>query len=156
MALKIYFEDKFQMIEDKTSLLKTYTPVTAAGGVVVNEHGEILLIYRREKWDLPKGKMEEGETPEYCAGREVAEETGLTDLELQKFLITTYHTYTEKGRKILKDTHWYLFQARGAQTLVPQQEEEISAIEWVDPARLSEYTSNTYALIKDVLRAADV
>ncbi len=155
MGLKIYFEDEFKIVEDITSFQHTHVPVTAAGGVVINDKGEILFIYRREKWDLPKGKMEADETPEICAAREVAEETGLQKLVLQQFLITTYHTYQEKGKNILKDTHWFLFSAPGNQTLVPQQEEQISEIEWVSTDKLQEYTRNTYSLIKDVLMAAD-
>jgi 8-oxo-dGTP pyrophosphatase MutT (NUDIX family) len=51
--------------------------IKAGGGIVVNEQNEVLLIYRRGKWDLPKGKLDDGETIEECALREVKEETGL-------------------------------------------------------------------------------
>ena len=156
MAVKIYFEDEFKMIENTAEFIKDYTMIAAAGGVVINDEGRILLIFRRGKWDLPKGKLEEGELIEDCAEREVKEETGLSDIKLEKFLLTTYHTYTEKGKSILKDTHWYLFRAHGKQDVNPQTEEDIMEIEWIYPSELPEYTSNTYQLIRDVLRAAGV
>ena len=154
MAVKIYFEDEFKMIEDTAEFIKNYTMIAAAGGAVINDEGRILLIFRRGKWDLPKGKLEEGELIEDCAEREVKEETGLSDIKLEKFLLTTYHTYTEKGKSILKDTHWYLFRAHGIQDINPQTEEGIMEIEWIYPSELPEYTNNTYELIRDVLRAA--
>src|ERR1041384_5510821 len=52
-----------------------YKPVDAAGGVVENEHGGVLMIYRRGKWDLPKGKRDDEEDMSRCALREVSEET---------------------------------------------------------------------------------
>lgn len=154
MAVKIYFEDEFKMIEDTVEFIKDYTMIAAAGGVVINDEGQALMIFRRDKWDLPKGKLEEGELIEDCAEREVKEETGLSEIKVEKFLLTTYHTYTEKGKSILKDTHWYLFRAHGIQNLIPQTEEGIMKIEWVYPSELSAYTNNTYELIKDVLYSA--
>ena len=153
MAVKIYFEDEFKMIHDTAEFIKDYTMIAAAGGVVINDEGRILMIFRRGKWDLPKGKLEEGELIEDCAEREVKEETGLSDIKLEKFLLTTYHTYSEKGKSILKDTHWYLFRAHGIQDVNPQTEEDIMKIEWVYPSELPGYTNNTYELIRDVLRA---
>ncbi len=153
MAVKVYFEDEYRVIKDIAEFIKDYTIITAAGGVVINDEGKILMIFRRGKWDLPKGKLEEGELIEDCAEREVMEETGLSSISLERFLLTTYHTYIEKGKSILKDTHWYLFRAPGMQSVNPQTEEDILKIEWVHPSGLQEYTNNTYALIKDVLRA---
>jgi 8-oxo-dGTP pyrophosphatase MutT (NUDIX family) len=156
MAVKIYFEDEFKLVEDTTAFSKDYTQITAAGGVVIDDEGRILLIFRRGKWDLPKGKLEEGELVEDCAEREVKEETGLAEIKMERFLLATYHTYTEKNKSILKDTHWYLFRAHGTQDVIPQTEEDIVEIEWVYPSELIEYTDNTYELIKDVLRSADL
>jgi 8-oxo-dGTP pyrophosphatase MutT (NUDIX family) len=104
------------------------------------------------KWDLPKGKLDAGESLETCAVREVQEETGLSAAELKKHLITTYHTYDESGHHILKETWWYLLTAPGNQTLTPQAVEQITQIEWADPADLKKYTSNTYPLVMDVLK----
>lgn len=153
MPLKIYFEDEPRIVEDKDELLKKYNLIKAAGGLVINDHGGILMIYRRGKWDLPKGKFEQGETVEKCAKREVMEETGLSKLNLKKPLIISYHTYSESKEYYLKETHWFLFEAPSGQKVVPQKEEDITKAQWVDPADLPNYTSNTYALIKDVLKA---
>jgi 8-oxo-dGTP pyrophosphatase MutT (NUDIX family) len=152
MPLKVYTEEKVRLIDESEEQLKQFHPVSAAGGLVVNGNHEILLIFRRGKWDLPKGKREGNEPLELCAQRETKEETGLADLTLQKFLITTYHTYADKKRIVLKDTHWYLYSVDGAPPLTPQTEEDILKAEWVDPARLEDYTSNTYLLIRDVLK----
>src|SRR3982751_3416807 len=61
----------------KKEFWKKFKIVKAGGGLVVNEENKILMIFRRGKWDLPKGKLDKGETLEQCAVREVEEETGL-------------------------------------------------------------------------------
>lgn len=154
MAQKIYFEDEFKLIEDTDAFFKQYTCITAAGGLVINDEDKILMIFRRGKWDLPKGKLEGNEPLEVCAEREVKEETGLKNITLERFLTTTYHTYTERGKDILKDTHWYVFRAPGQQNLKPQIEEDIMEIEWIDRSELKLYLSQSYKLIEDVIKAA--
>ena len=79
-----------------------YKHIGAAGGVVKNDKGEVLMIFRRDSWDLPKGKIDDGESPEEAAVREIQEETGLKDVKLGEFLCHTYHTYEMKGKRILK------------------------------------------------------
>lgn len=133
---------------------KKFERVTAAGGLVMNDEGQLLMMHRRGKWDLPKGKMDPGETPESCAIREVQEETGLQKVELEKPLVITYHTYDESGKHILKDTHWFLMKAPGQQALQPQTEEQITQLEWAKPNQLQKYLSHTFPSIKDVLTAA--
>jgi 8-oxo-dGTP pyrophosphatase MutT (NUDIX family) len=135
----------------KKAFFKHFTKVTAAGGVIENDKGEILLIFRRGKWDLPKGKLDKGETLEQCALREVMEETGLTDIKLSKPLTITYHTYDEFGKHILKNSHWYSMKANGSQQLTPQTEEDIAEIKWVKKKDLKAYLNNTFPLVKDVL-----
>ena len=132
---------------------KKFLLIQAAGGLIVNEDNNLLFIFRRGKWDLPKGKLDKGEKLEICAVREAKEETGLKEATLKKSLITTYHAYDESGHHILKETWWYLLTASKDQELIPQTEEDITAIEWADPGKLEKYTSNTYALIIDVLKA---
>jgi 8-oxo-dGTP pyrophosphatase MutT (NUDIX family) len=139
--------------ELKKAIWKKFLIVKAAGGLVVNEDGEILFIFRREKWDLPKGKLDEGESLEECAVREVEEETGLKEIKLKKHLVTTYHTYDESGHHILKETYWYLLSAPKNQPLIPQTVEQITRIEWANPGKLDKYVSNTYPSIIDVLKA---
>jgi mutator protein MutT len=99
--------------------------ILAAGGIVRNENGEILMQYRRGKWDLPKGKLDDNETIEECAVREVEEETGLTNIQLGALIGVTNHRYVERGLEIDKETHWFAMRVAGDQTLVPQTEEDI-------------------------------
>ncbi|MDB5224172.1 MAG: hydrolase [Chitinophagaceae bacterium] len=135
----------------RKAFFKHFTVITAAGGVVINTNEDILLIYRRGKWDLPKGKLDDGETLEHCALREVEEETGLTGIDLGEKITTTYHTYTEFGKHILKESHWYKMQCNTHQKLVPQTEEDITDIKWVKQSSLKKYTLNTYQTILEVL-----
>ena len=154
MSITVYTEDNARTINDLEKFKTDYHLIKAAGGAVTDDEGRILLIFRKGKWDLPKGKLEDNEPIELCADREVKEETGLTELELRKPLITTYHTYTEKGKPILKETHWFLFDAPGKQNLQPQKEEGIFKVEWVERSDLNQHMNNTYQLIKDVLATA--
>lgn len=135
----------------KKAFFKHFTPVTAAGGLVENEKGEVLLIFRRGKWDLPKGKLDKGETLEQCAVREVQEETGLKEVALKKPLVITYHTYDEFGKHILKDSHWFLMKAKNNQLLIPQTDEDIHELKWVNKKELKNYLGNTFPSVKDVL-----
>jgi 8-oxo-dGTP pyrophosphatase MutT (NUDIX family) len=154
MPVTVYTENESQVVDDLEKFAKRYVIVKAAGGVVTDDDARVLLIYRRGKWDLPKGKAEDNEPLELCAHREVIEETGLNELLLRKPLVVTYHTYIEKGKDILKETHWYLFDAPGKQKLQPQLEEDILKVEWVAPEKVNDYKRNTYLLISDVLNAA--
>lgn len=139
-------------VEDTFNALKLlFQPVIAAGGVVKNEAGEILLIFRRGYWDLPKGKLDEGESIAECAVREVEEETGIGDIQLGELMGETYHTYREKGNDLFKTTYWYDMSVKGNPRLTPQAEEQIEQVRWAPVNRLEEYTQHTYASIKAVL-----
>lgn len=139
--------------ELKKAFFKKFTLVQAAGGLVRNEDDEILLIFRRGKWDLPKGKLDKGESLEECAVREVKEETGLTEVELVAPLLITYHTYHEGTRFILKESHWYAMKTANGQQLIPQTEEDIQEIKWVSEKELGAFRKNAYPSIADVLKA---
>ena len=116
-----------------------------------NNKKELLFIYRLQKWDLPKGKVEKGEDLETCAKREVEEETGVTNLSLKRKIGETYHTYNAYGKHFLKTTHWYYLTCSSKQKLVPQAEEGIAAIEWVTPENIQTQLNNTYPSIKDII-----
>ncbi len=108
---------------------KLFRIIEAAGGIVNNPDGEILFIKRLGKWDLPKGKMEKGESREESAVREIEEETGLSNVELVRFINTTYHIYIERnGDKVLKCTHWFEMNFDGEDTSKPQIEEGITEV----------------------------
>ena len=136
--LKEYFFDQFTIIE-------------AAGGIVQNETKDLLFIYRRNKWDLPKGKMEAGETPEICAAREIEEETGVKNLMLKHKIGETYHIYTERGKTILKISHWFNFTTEGNQKTIPQTSEDIAEVKWIHTLNIKEPMANTHQNIKDIL-----
>ena len=128
-----------------------YKVIQAGGGLVYNEDNNILMIFRRGKWDLPKGKLDKGETIEQCALREVAEETGVNNLTLGHKICETWHLYLEKGKNYVKHTTWFKMTATGNEALAPQAEEDISEARWVATGQLTPYVSNTYKAIKEVL-----
>jgi len=123
----------------------------AAGGIVRNTHEQRLFIYRFNKWDLPKGKIEKNETPAEAALREVSEETGLNGQSIIAELPSTYHIYEYKGKRIFKRTFWYAMQYNGNQTLVPQLEEEITEAAWFQETALEKVLANTYQSLLDLI-----
>lgn len=130
-----------------------FLTIRAAGGLVSNDRSEVLFIYRLEKWDLPKGKVEAGEELEVAAVREVEEECSIDKLELQHHLITTYHTYTLKGEQVLKSTDWYVMKHDGHDAPKPQAIEGITEARWIAPSEWKMVESNTFPSVIDVLRA---
>jgi 8-oxo-dGTP pyrophosphatase MutT (NUDIX family) len=130
---------------------KKFKVIIAAGGLVYSENDHVLLIFRKSRWDLPKGKTEAGESLESCAVREVQEETGIKNIQLEKSLITTYHTYRENNNYILKESHWYLMYSEKLQAFIPQIDEDIEKCEWVTLEQLPKYQQNMHASICDVL-----
>jgi 8-oxo-dGTP pyrophosphatase MutT (NUDIX family) len=138
--------------ELKKAFYKKFEIIQAGGGLVQNENDKVLLIHRRGKWDLPKGKLDKGETIEACAIREVEEETGLRNITLISPLMITYHTYYEGTRHILKESHWYNMQVSGHQKLIPQTEEDIHAIKWVFKTDLAPYEADSFPSVADVLQ----
>ncbi len=131
------------------------TPIIAAGGIVINPNKEILWIYRRGFWDLPKGKLDPNETIEACAIREVMEETGMQDLVLGELVLTTKHQYHDPylNTDVEKTTYWYKMGTGTLQEGVPQTEEDIEAIAWVKIEDLAPYLDKTYDTIKEVIAA---
>lgn len=117
---------------------------------MVDPRGRVLLIFRRGYWDLPKGKLELGETIEQCAVREVEEECGVSGLEVLRSVGTTEHTYFEADTEILKRTHWYMMGCAGGR-LVPQTQEDIELAEWVTLDELRERLAGAYPTIRELL-----
>lgn len=146
----VFFNSELE--ELKKAFFKKFVLVKAAGGLVLNEAGEALLIFRRGKWDLPKGKLDDKETLEQCAVREVEEETGLQHIELISPLMVTYHTYHEGARFILKESHWYNMKVKGKQALVPQTEEDIQEVKWVSSKNIQSYLPLSFPSVQDVLQ----
>lgn len=133
---------------------KKFTLVKAGGGLVRSGEGKYLFMFRRGVWDLPKGKLDPGESIEQCAVREVMEETGVSGVTLASPLLVTYHTYDESGKHILKETHWFRMTAPASGDLKPQLEEQITELRWVAPEGMGELLKHTFPSIKDVIRKA--
>jgi len=134
------------------ALAKSVIVVKAAGGLVKNTDKHHLFIYRNDKWDLPKGKLEEGEKKKEGAVREVEEECGIKINKAGKKILTTYHMYTLKNEVILKKTYWYDMNYKGQQQLKPQTEEGITEVRWADKDQIKELVTNTYPSIIEVLQ----
>jgi hypothetical protein len=133
--------------QDWQIFLQNLKVVPAAGGLVLNSKNEVLFIYRNNIWDLPKGKIEKGETIETAAIREVEEECGIFNLSIGKKLLTTYHIYYQKGIK-LKETHWFLMHSNYNKKLIPQIEEGITRVSFKNESEIKEALQNTYGNIK--------
>lgn len=142
----------FKNIEKlKENFFSQFEIILAGGGIVQNENKEILFIFRRGKWDLPKGKLEKGETIETCAEREIEEETGVTHLTFKRKIGETYHIYEEKGKTILKISHWFYFTCSSSQKMTAQKEEDITKVKWITTQNIKEPIQNTYNNIKEIL-----
>lgn len=149
-AVILHAPDADVLFEDFKSLFKR---IDAAGGAVLNPAGELLMIYRLGFWDLPKGKVDPGETVEAAAVREVEEETGLQQIERGAALPATWHTYrTRKGKRILKKTYWFRMKTNQLD-LTPQLEEDIEKAVWRDPQEFLESSDQAYGSINDVIAA---
>ena len=129
-----------------------FKEVNAAGGLVSNRRGDVLLIRRNDLWDLPKGHQEAGEDISVTALREVQEETGVLNLELKELICITDHCYRRNDIWHLKHTWWYDMLYTDPVDLTPQREEDITKAAWVARSGLSPYLKNTYPSIVEVFR----
>ena len=134
---------------------KQFKYIEAAGGLVFNTKNEILAIYRLGKWDLPKGKVESGETSDEAALREVEEECGISNLSLKEELESTYHTYWMNNKWMLKRSYWFKMNYSGNEKLIPQTEEDIEKVSWIPCNQLDEFRTDTYASILEVIKEID-
>lgn len=130
--------------------------IQAAGGIVY-KNGEALFIFRNGKWDLPKGKIEVGETPEEASVREVNEECGLPSVNIKRRLKSTYHIYKSEhrdsvGQWILKETIWYEMEYNGDRLPEPQTDEGITEVRWFRPDMLDIALMNTWESLVSVIR----
>jgi ADP-ribose pyrophosphatase YjhB (NUDIX family) len=154
--LKSSTSDFVVLSADDKKLIDTfesnYEVKLAAGGWVWNEHKELLMIFRENHWDLPKGHLDEGETIEECAMREVEEETGVSNLEIGSKIAISRHIYEYKGRMVLKITHWFQMKTRKSDALVPQIEEGIEKAEWVTQNDIEEYFNQSWESLKEVYK----
>ena len=112
-------------------------------------------IYRLGKWDLPKGKLDKGETVEAAAIRECEEECGIKNLKIEQQLSSTYHIYKYKGKLALKQTYWFYMTTNYEKPLKPQTEENIEDVKWFTKEKIKETVfGNSYFTIIDVINEA--
>ncbi|MEZ0610346.1 NUDIX hydrolase [Fibrella sp. WM1] len=133
--------------------IKSLYKVVKAGGGVVMSGGRLLLIFRRGVWDLPKGKLDDGESSKDGAVREVEEETGAV-VSLGDKICTTYHTYTLNGNRILKRTKWYRMNLIDATNLAPQAEENIEKVVFMEPKQAQIALASSFSSIRHVVEQA--
>ena len=151
--LKIYTGEEVQFIYTQAefdAFASNYTKMKAAGGIVRNGKQELLMIYRRGKWDFPKGKVEENEKVHIAAIREVGEETGVENVSITEELPSTFHTYIENGISILKQTHWYEMVAKETIEPIPQTEEDITEVKWVPILQVADMLKDSYSSLSDL------
>ncbi|MFZ4102615.1 MAG: NUDIX hydrolase [Sphingobacterium thalpophilum] len=148
---KIYLllTKKFKLLFKR--IKRSMKMIKAAGGLVNNEDHQYLFIFRNGKWDLPKGKLDPGETSKIAAVREVEEECGVQINKLGPKICNTYHIYAMNDERILKKTSWYRMSAVNQQELVPQLDEGITDVRWLAPGDFGMIRQNTYPLIRDLL-----
>jgi 8-oxo-dGTP pyrophosphatase MutT (NUDIX family) len=141
----LYHPDEKEILDK----VKEKIPVKkAGGGLVYNKKGEVLFIFRNGKWDLPKGGCDKGEEIEDCSIREVEEETGVTDLKISKKLQKTYHVFKRNGIYRLKITHWFEMTTTFEGTPIPQENEGIEKVAWLNQEQIKEALTNSYENIK--------
>ncbi|MEN8118833.1 MAG: NUDIX domain-containing protein [Bacteroidota bacterium] len=133
-------------------LKKKFKIIDAAGGLVFNNDGHVLMIKRNGVWDLPKGKIETGEKRSEAAIREVEEECGITGLFIEKKIGKTYHTYIFREKNMFKTTHWFLMKYSGEEKLIPQTEEDITEVKWKSTDEVKKIIPNTYKSLVEILR----
>lgn len=135
----------------KKTLFSELPVIVAGGGLVFDPLGRALMIHRRGSWDLPKGKVELGESLEETAIREVEEECGISDLKIVSEPFDTYHVYSEKGTPTIKRSVWYRMECGSEQEPKPQLEEDITEAKWVSESDVSILGANSFGSIRDVL-----
>lgn len=145
LFVNLYHKKEHKLLKHLKKKLKV---IEAAGGLVFNHKEEVLFIYRNGRWDLPKGKVEKGESLEDSAMREVEEETGVRDLKITRFIDTTYHILKRNGSYKLKETHWFEMSTAFSGKLIPQKEEGIKKVKWKNFDKSQIAIRNSYENIK--------
>jgi len=125
--------------------------IFAAGGMVFNPNGDLLMMIRKGMWDMPKGKLDEGESIENCAIREVTEETGLSSISIVEKLSISYHTYFYNDQLVVKPSHWFKMNFTGIEIPKPQIEEDISEIRWVKKDEARKLLDSMFPSIQEMI-----
>ncbi|HRR94421.1 MAG TPA: NUDIX domain-containing protein [Bacteroidales bacterium] len=131
-----------------------FTEVKAAGGLVKHTSGRYLFIRKRGHWDLPKGHVDNDESPEECALTEVKEETGIKGHEIVKQLESSYHTYTLGKINYLKRTDWFLMKYDGEMIEKPETREEITEVRWLLTEEIPSIREGAWLSLYDLINKA--
>lgn len=132
------------------TVFDSFEKVNAAGGIVTCGE-KVLLMKRNGIWDLPKGKVEGDESLKEAALREVIEETGLKDVSAIKRIDDTFHIYDTYGPNTIKKTAWYIMEVKELQNGIPQKEEGIEELKWVNKSELKEALKDSYGSIQELV-----
>jgi 8-oxo-dGTP pyrophosphatase MutT (NUDIX family) len=144
----LYHPKKSELFKVFKSKIKV---IFASGGIVKNDNNQILFIYRRGKWDLPKGKAEKGESIRETAVREVIEETGVEKLKIDKYFSNTFHIVRNNKKYFLKETSWFLMSSNFKGKLKPQLNEGIKSVKWKTFDDAKKIKKKTYGNISIIL-----
>lgn len=137
--------------KDAVEHIKAEYTFIEAGGGIVEKNGNILMIYRMKKWDLPKGKKDNKEKIKNTAVREVEEECNIK-VKLKGKVCNTYHTYKRNGKNILKKTNWYRMSCIDDSKMKPEVKEQIEEVRWMTPGEIKGALYNSYPSIRQVFR----
>jgi 8-oxo-(d)GTP phosphatase len=143
---------KTEDYEASKNYIKSQFRIIKAAGGLVRKKEQLLMIHRLGKWDLPKGKLERGEKAKEAAIREVKEECGVV-AELDKKLCTTWHTYIQEGKRIMKKTSWFTMKCLDDSQMEPQYVENIDHIQWMTVDECQAALSNSYRSIRGVFES---
>jgi 8-oxo-dGTP pyrophosphatase MutT (NUDIX family) len=148
----VFVPRKFNVTDVFLQFISCFELVNASGGLVHTLRGEYLYIFRRGKWDLPKGHKERKEKKETTALREVREETGVSDMQIVKQLPSTYHFLFENGEYKVKETSWFEMLLHTAMPTTPQIEEDIEDVQWLTREQVIEKMPLMYSSIAELTR----
>ena len=137
----------------EAAIKKPFRIIKAAGGVVVKGNKQ-LLMFRRGVWDLPKGKLDEGESSRQGAAREVEEETGIR-VSVGERICTTWHTYALNGNPVLKRTKWYRMEVIDDSRMRPQEDEDIEKLAWLNHHETQLALTNSFSSIRYVIESVN-
>jgi 8-oxo-dGTP pyrophosphatase MutT (NUDIX family) len=152
VEMVLIFDNEEKLNQFKADYSTFFRFIQAAGGLVTNPKGELLMIYRQGFWDLPKGKLDKGERVDDAAMREVEEETGIESHLLQGLIGSTFHIFQRSSGWSLKETVWYEMKTWENEILVPQEEEGITEIKWWSVDELSNGLPGTWPMIRELVK----
>jgi len=138
-------------LDSLAQFFKHFKFIIAAGGLVKKKE-TYLFIFRNGYWDLPKGKVEKGESVRVAAQREIMEECGLFHApKIERELSPSYHVYSMKGKSYFKKTHWFEMSYDGTETLHPQMEEGISEVLWLPQKEYKSKLNQSFDSIRSLM-----